>query len=222
MRTGVIGGLIGAVLFVATASSAAEPPADQSVIAPEELRADFAQMYQGLKLAHFDLYAFTPQRQLDRRYAQLLGQIDRPMSRFEAKVLFELFAADVRMGHTRIDSPTMDWNAYRKGGGKGFPLQIRIVDGRTYVAKNLSGVDAIHPGDEITRLNGQSMQRWLQRTERHVSAETTYMAQSLMAYDFAIYLWVELGAVDAFEILARHDGSPARQIRLPARTSAEM
>ena len=224
MRTGILRGLFGALLgsAIATASSAAQPEAEHAVFAPEELRADLAQMYRGLKSAHFDLYAFTPQRELDRRYAQLLGQIDRPMSRFEAMVLFELFAAEVRMGHTRIDSPTADWNTYRKGGGKGFPLQIRIVDGRAYVAKNSSGVDALGRGDEITRLNGQTMQHWLQRTERHVSAETAYMAHSLMEYDFAIYLWVELGAVDGFEIVARRAGSPPRQILLPARTPAEM
>jgi hypothetical protein len=222
MRRTIFGALIGTALCIAALSSAAEPPAEQPVFTPDELRADFAQMYRGLKSAHFDLYAFTPQRALDRRYAQLLGQLDRPMTRFEAKTLFELFAAEVRMGHTRIDSPTADWNAYRKGGGKGFPLQLRIVDGRAYVARNLSGVDAIGPGDEITRLNRQSMQRWLQRTERHVSAETTYMANSLMEYDFAIYLWVELGAVDGFDIAVRHAGATAREIRLPARTLPEM
>lgn len=204
------------------AVSAAQPPAEGGMFTPDELRADFAQMYLGLKLAHFDLFAFTPQRRLDRRYAQLLSQLDRPMSRFEAKVLFELFAAEVRMGHTRIDSPTADWNTYRKSDGKGFPLQIRIVDGRTYVANNLSGVDAIRPGDEITRLNGQNMQHWLQRSERHVSAESAYMAHSLMEYDFAIYLWVELGAVEGFDIVVRRAGSPARQLLLPARTFTEM
>jgi hypothetical protein len=228
MRISVFGGLLGALLGMAmgagaaAAASAASAPADEARFAPEDLRADFAQMYGGLKAAHFDLYAFTPQRDLDRRYAQVLGQIDRPMTRFEAKVLFELFAAAVRMGHTRIDSPTVEWNAYRKSGGKGFPLQIRILDDRVYVAANLSGVDAVRPGDEITRLNGQSMPAWLERTERHVSAETSYMAHSLMDYDFAIYLWVELGAADAFDITMRRSGLPSMSTRLPARTTAEM
>jgi Peptidase family S41 len=222
MRTGIIAGLIGSVLCMATATAAAQPAAPQREFTPQELRADFAQMYEGLKSAHFDLYAFTPPRELERRYAQLRDRIDRPMNRYEAKILFELFAADVRMGHTRVDSPTADWNAYRKNGGKGFPLQIRVVDGRTYVAANSSGVEAVRPGDEILRLNGQSMQQWLRRTERHVSAETTYMAHSLMEYDFAIYLWVELGAVDGFELVTRHAGSPPRRMHLPARTSAEM
>jgi hypothetical protein len=197
-------------------------PANEARFAPEELRADFAQMYRGLEAAHFDLYAFTPKPELERRYGQVLRKIDRPMTKLEAKVLFELFAAEVRMGHTRIDSPTPEWNAYRKNGGKGFPLSIRIVDDRVYVAGNLSGLDAISPGDEITRLNGQSMPSWLKRAERHVSAETAYMAHSLMEYDFAIYLWVELGAADAFDIVTRRDGSPVRSTHLPARSSEEM
>jgi hypothetical protein len=224
MRTGILRGLCGALLGIAVSASGASGaslPANEARFASEELRADFTQMYRGLKAAHFDLYAFTPKRELDRRYAQVLGTIDRPMTKLEAKVLFELFAAEVRMGHTRIDSPTAEWNAYRKNGGKGFPLSIRIVDGRVYVAKNLSGLDAIWPGDEIKRLNGQSMLSWLKRTERHVSAETSNMAHSLMEYDFAIYLWVELGAADAFDIVTRRGGSPARSTHLPARSSEE-
>jgi hypothetical protein len=229
MRTGILGGLCGVLLGIAmggasdaSGGSGASPGVNEARFAPQELRADFAQMYRGLQEAHFDLYAFTPKPELDRRYAQVLEDIDRPMTQLEAKILFELFAAEVRMGHTRIDSPTPEWNAYRKNGGKGFPLPIRIVDDRVYVAGNLSVLDAIQPGDEITRLNGQSMSSWLKRTERHVSAETSYMAHSLMEYDFAIYLWVELGAVDAFDIVTRHGGSPARSTHLAARSSEEM
>ena len=238
MRTGLLKGLCGALLGIAMgcasgacgasgegdASGAGDagPVMKVASFAPEELRADFAQMYRGLESAHFDLYAFTPKSELDRRYAQVLQKIDRPMTKLEAKILFESFAARVRMGHSRIDSPTAEWNAYRKSGGKGFPLSIRIVDERVYVAGNLSGLEAIKPGDEITRLNGRSMSSWLERTERHVSAETPYMAHSLMEYDFAIYLWVELGAADAFDIVTRRGASPVQSTHLPARSSEEM
>jgi hypothetical protein len=222
MRFDVFSGLFAVLLGFSVGASAASPLSDQSVFSPAELRADFAQMYRSLEAAHFNLYAFTPKHDLDKRYAQLLGQINRPMTRFEAKILFELFAAEVRMGHTRVDSPTADWNAYRKNGGKGFPLQIRIVDERVYVAENLSGLDAPRPGDEITRLNGQTMAHWLRQTERHVSAETSNMAHSIMEYDFPIYLWVELGAAGGFDIETRGGSSAAQHLRLPARTAEEM
>jgi hypothetical protein len=108
MRFDVFSGLFGILLSITVGASAASPPPDQTVFSPAELRADFAQMYRSLEAAHFNLNAFTPKRELDERYAQLHGQINRPMTRFEAKILFELFAADVRMGHTRVDSPTAD------------------------------------------------------------------------------------------------------------------
>jgi hypothetical protein len=222
MPTGLCRGLFGVLLGLVIGVSSASPALQERKFAAADLRADFAQMYRGLQAAHFNLYAFTSKDALDRRYAEQLARINRPMTRLEAKVLFELFAANVRMGHTRIDSPTPEWNAYRKNGGKGFPLSIRIVDERVYIAENFSGLDALRPGDEIVRLDGESMGHWLQRTERHVSAETPYLAHSLMEYDFAIYLWVELGAADAFDIVTRRGASPARSTQLPARSSEEM
>jgi hypothetical protein len=215
----------GALLAMAIGANgawAAIPAAADAKFSPEELRSDFAQMYRGLKEAHFDLYAFTSKQRLDRRYAQLLREIDRPMTGAEAKLLFELFAAEVQMGHTRMDSPSAEWNSYRKAGGKGFPLSIRIVDDRVYVSGNASDLDSIELGDEITALNGRSMPYWLQRTERHVSAETPYMAHSLMEYDFPIYLWVELGAADAFDVVTRRAGAAVGSVHVPSRSAEEM
>lgn len=115
-------------------------PAPKPSAAPErlysamELRSDFEQMYRELKAAHFDLYAFTPKPELDRLYARTLAGLSRPLTLPQAKNQFELFAAAVHMGHTRVDSPASDWARYRKHGGRAFPLQIRIADGRVYVA----------------------------------------------------------------------------------------
>jgi hypothetical protein len=96
------------------------------------------------------------------------------------------------------------------------------VQGRVYVARNASGLKEIEPGDEILGMDGTSAAGWLARTERHVSAETPYMAHSLMEYDFPIYVWVELGEVDGFDLDIRKPDGTTRHLRLPARTTAEM
>ena len=187
-----------------------------------ELRADFAAMYEGLRSAAFDLYAFTPKAVLDRAYRATLAELNKSMTLFEAQIRFQKFAALPRMGHTRIDFPRAVWAQHLKEGGKVFPLAIRVVGDKTMIAQNKSGVEEIAAGDELLKLNGTSMQDWLKRTERHVSAETPYMAHSLMEFDFPIYLWVELGDAPGFDLLLRKADGKTRKVRLPARTSAEM
>lgn len=217
------------LLCAAGVSCAADPAGalDQAAaaersFAPAQLREDFERMYRGLQAAHIDLYAFTPKRQLDERYARALADLNTPLTRFQAKVKFQLFAAAVRMGHTRVESPASDWRQFRSAGGKGFPLRIRVLDRHVYVTENLSGLEAIRPGDELKSLNGEALTRWLDRTERHVSAETPYMADSLMEYDFPMYLWIELGAVDGFDLEIVRSGAAAQRLRVPALTSAQM
>ena len=206
----------------AAAAASNDASGKERLYSPEALREDLDQMYRELQAAHFDLYAFTTKSELDQRYRQARASLRQPLTLLQAKTQFQLFAAAVHMGHTRVDSPASDWRRYRQNGGKGFPLQIRVVDGRVYVAENLSGVDEIKPGDEIKSMDGQSMKRWLERTERHVSAETAGMAHSLMEYDFAIYVWIELGAAESFDVTIGRSGAAPRRVRLPARTSAEM
>jgi C-terminal processing protease CtpA/Prc len=213
--------LLACVLFSASLSTKAlcEPSAQQ--FSPAELRADFERMYDGLQSAHIDLYAFTPKAELDRAYSQFLAGLSAPMTKSEAEIRFEMFAALVHMGHTRVDAPFATWSKYLESGGKAFPLTLRIVDGKSYVATNESGLADIQPGDEILAINREPMAAWLARTERHVSAETAYMAHSLMEYDFPLYLWLELGTAERVDLTLRRDGVPY-SATVPARTKAEM
>lgn len=198
---------------------AAEPEKQYS---PAELRADFTAMYQGLKSGAFDLFAFTPQPVMDTAFRRELKRLDRPMTKLEAEIRFEAFAALAHQGHARVDAPYAAWEARRAAGGRAFPLAIRVADGRVYVARNASGLGEIAPGDELLAMNGQSMPAWLQRAERHVSAETPRMAHSLMEYDFPVYVWIELGDPDGFDIRLRKPDGRVLALRLPARTRAEM
>jgi hypothetical protein len=208
--------------MIFTAGVALATERQERLYTPAELRSDFSQMYRQLQDASFDAFAYTPKRQLDGFYAQAFAQFDRPMNRFQAKIAFEKFAAKLKMGHARVESPAGDWREYLDKGGKQFPLAIRVVDGRVFVADNLSGVDSLRPGDELLAMNGQSMSRWLERTEGHVSAESKYMADSLMEYDFSMYLWVELGEQQGFELQVRRAGSAPYRVHVSARTSTDM
>ena len=217
--TRLLATLLYTCLLGAGPAPAAEP---ERLYSPAELQADFDQLYRGLRAADFDLFGYVSQRRLEAAFKAARAELNKPMSAEDARVRFQLFAAQVRMGHTRVGSAMPRWREYRKNGGRAFPLNIRIVDGRCFVAENLSGNAGVSPGDEILALNGQRISRWLERTERHVSAESAYMAHSLMEYDFPIYLWLELGAADSFDLDIRSAAGKRQVLRLPARTRDEM
>ena len=191
------------------------PPAspDAQLYQPAALRADLEEMYRRLKGAHIDLYAFKPRAEMDRAYAETLSRLDRPMTRMQAQVMLQTFLARAKMGHTRIDFPHQAWAAFRAGGGKSFPLAIRPVGGRVWVTDNMSGSDAVKRGDELLALEGEPIGGWLARTGRHVSAETTYMRDSLLEFEFARLLWLEIGQKERFH---RHPAPGRTAVRCRA------
>ena len=195
---------------------------DEPVFAAVDLREDLGAMYEGLKSAHYDLYAMTPKAAVDRAFATTLAGLDRPLTRLETRVAFQRFAAVVRMGHTRVDTPYDAWGEYRKAGGLGFPLEVRIIGGRMYVAIDRSGLSDISPGDEILGLNGQPVPYWIRRAGRNVSAETDYMLWSLLEYDLSLLLWLELGEVQSFTLSLRKPDGRRLSLTLPARTREAM
>jgi hypothetical protein len=218
-------GLIAALAPSPVSAQAPAPTAEARLYSRGEVLSDLDAMYRRLQDDAFDLYAFTPKPDLDRAYQQLRAQLaasDRPMSRFEAETQLQLLAAAAHMGHARVEGVYAAWADYRKGGGRAFPLTVRIVDGRVYVARNLSGIARLRPGDEILTIDKAPVRQWLERTRRHVSAETPALADSILDYDFATYLWVEAGPRPAFLVSVKPSDGAAYELELPAETADEM
>lgn len=189
---------------------------------PGVIRSDFAALYEGLRGGAYDLYVHTPEPELDRLYEQTLTGFDRPLSVDEIRTRFQLFSAAARLGHVRVEVPGGDYDAFREAGGKAFPLILRIVNGRSYVGQDLSGLPGIAPGDEIVSLDGVPMAEWLVRTGRHVSTDNDYMAHSLLEFQFPQLLWLERGEVDRFELVVRKADGRDHPVTVPARTRAEV
>ncbi|MEM1438573.1 MAG: S41 family peptidase [Pseudomonadota bacterium] len=197
--------LLVSLLCSVSAVAAAEegdPPGFDAVA----MRADLAALYTGLRSAHVALYAHRSEAEYDAFYAQLQSELNRKFTPFEAAVLFQRFAAYGNVAHARVEFPSEVYDAYRDAGGRSFPIYLRIVAGRSFVGHDLSGAARIQPGDEILSLNGRPMSDWLDQVSRHISADTPYIAHSLLEFTFPRYLWLELGDVDSFALTLRRDG----------------
>jgi C-terminal processing protease CtpA/Prc len=71
-------------------------------------------------------------------------------------------------------------------------------------------------------MDGSSADRWLARTGLHISAETPDLANSILEYDFPMYLWVEAGPKPTFQLTLSTPGRAASQTTIAAATAAEM
>lgn len=190
-------------------------------ISAETIKADFADLYRMLREAHFDLYARAPRAAYDRLYAQMAGQIRAPMRRAEILAMFQRFVAFGRIAHARIDGASEGFAAYRRAGGRIFPLAMRPRGARIFVTGNGSGIAEIAPGDEIVTLNGQPAASWLARAATSISADSPYMLGAMLEWSFPSVVWCASGPAERFELKLRR-GDRLFDATVPARTNAEI
>lgn len=194
--------------------------ADEPTFTPRQVRDELAALYAGMREAHFNLFVHTPRAAYDRAYRETLKVIREPMTRTEVEVLFQTFLAVGKVAHARIDFPAAAWTAYRDGGGLALPLDVRVVGGRVFVARNYGGGQG-EPGDEIVSLDGVPTARWLPRVARHISADNAYMNGALVEHQLPRLLWLEFGARPAYRLGLRKPDGRDVTVTVPSRTSAE-
>jgi len=206
------------ILALAPAGIASQP----ELIPVAVLKEDFAALYAGLANAHYDLYAHRSKAEYDRLFEEMLADLDSPLTHHEAEVSFQRFVAYGNVAHARIGYDRASYDEYREQGGKVLPVYLRIIDGRSWVEANYSGNRALEAGSEIVAINGTPMSDWLERTSRYLSADTPYIAHSLLEFQFPMYLWEEAGAIDTFSLEILGGDGQQRTIRVPALTVEEI
>jgi len=192
------------------------------VISPDVARADLAALYAGLQSAHYDLYVNRTREQYDKQFAGTMAALGTPLTRYELFLAMQKFTAYGNVAHARIDFPPEVYGAFRERGGRVLPIYPRIVDGRAYVGEDYSGSDQVAPGDEILSIDGEPVALWLDRTSRYISADTPYIAHSLLESSFPFYLWVVTGEREHFTLGLRASDGHSKQVQIPALNRDEL
>ena len=225
-RRGFGAALIGFTLSfgLALAKESKDAPAAPTVYSAETARAELRDLYRTLQESHFDLFVHRPKAEYDALYASLLTEWGHPFSPLELQVALQKFMAYGRVAHSRIDFPALEFEKFRVAGGKILPVEVKVRDGRGYVASDLGDAaePPISPGEEITALNGVAFPLWRKRLSAYVSADNDRLGDTLLELRFAALLWQELGAVDAFDLTLRASDGSSRTVHRTARTRAQM
>ncbi len=209
--------------LLAVVSILAGPPAvaDPAMISAADARADFVALYAGLRQAHYDLYAHRSKADYDRLYEAMLAGFDRSMTRPELETRYQVFTAYGRVAHARIETGDDGWEAYREGGGKAFPLQVRLKGDRAWVAGRLGPDQGAAPGDELLSVDGIPMAAVIVRAARTLSADTDDMRNAMLETGLPRRLWLEQGSRERFQVVLRKPDGRRASVTLRATSRAE-
>ncbi len=194
--------LLGLTVLAAAHETAGDN--DLPVFTPGQIRADFEFMYKGLQSANFDLYAFTPRGEFETRYREFSEGFDRPMTRFDAEMAFQQFAALAHQAHTRVESDFAGFFAHLDDGGTRFPPDVAVEEGQLRVTGNASGISDIAPGDRIIAIGGEQVTDLLPRLIAHLSAESQEFVYVLLELYMPLVVWLELGADAVSSVTIEH------------------
>ena len=125
------------------------------------MREDFADLYDRLESAHYDLYAHRSKAEYDRLFATMVASIDGPVTRLDAVRMVQRFLAYGDVGHARTDDAFAEFARYRSAGGTMIPLFLRVDDGGVFLTRAAAEDGPLAAGTKVLRVDGKPVLAWL-------------------------------------------------------------
>lgn len=171
------------------------------------VKADLEYLYNALQEAHFNVYAYTSKEEFEEAFLRVKNDIrEDTLELLEVTSLYQRLVSKINNGHTEIDFPGASYAQYAYAGGTLFPLEIAFEEGQCLIRKNFSSIEEIKTGDEITHINGQSMEEILDAIYPQLSAERAYFKNAkIELYSFPRLYWQVFGQIDSFDVQIKKD-----------------
>ena len=174
-----------------------------------EIIEDLEYLNNSLKDAHYNLYAYTSEKDFIENYQNIKQSIVKDsVTLLQATTTFQKVISVVNNGHTEIDFPGASYRTYAYSGGTLFPLEIAFENNKSLIRKNFSDNPDITIGSEIISINGILMKDILSQIYPQVSAERTYFKNAkIEMISFPRLYWQVFGKQDNFQIKIRSNGT---------------
>jgi len=170
---------------------------------PEQLREDFQIARRALEEGHSGIYRYTPKPQLDHTFDAAVSALDHPMDIYEfVRVLAPAIAA-IKCGHTGLSLP----EALRKEintQARLLPLNVKVINKRAYVFRDLSSADHRLAGLEIRAVNNQSAAKIIATMLAAASGDgdvETSRQVRISGLRFGVLLYTLIGAQSPYDLV---------------------
>jgi hypothetical protein len=169
----------------------------------EDLRQDLKVLWDVLDEGHGGFERYTPRETLKKSFDDAAGRLTKPLTEIEFyRLLLPLITA-IKDGHTslRMSGPGRTELLSRPVF---FPLELRFIDGKAFVYRNLSGNPEIKTGSELLTINGTSMAQVLARLLPLVPRDAGVQTRPLRLLEnpsrFGEYFAAEFGPAESYRL----------------------
>ena len=137
-------------LFVLLAAFPAALTAQKrQTFTPDEVRADLTFLQEALYRGHPGVFKYSPRDSMDAFFQKLRDRLPADsVSRNQAQLLIRLAVANVRDGHTSVETPFYDEDT------EVLPLTIQVIDDKAFIIKDYAGDTLSWRGAELRSVNG--------------------------------------------------------------------
>ena len=156
-------------------------------LSANELNEDFKMLRWTFEKAHGGIYRYSSKEQMDAAFDRVEDKLNRPMTELE---FFRTLAPLIDLIHDAHTSlrPSAATLKYIGKTAKVFPLDVRYIDGRAFVEKNLGPNKAIPLASEILSINGVPMK---EITERVLTVKSADGLNRIPKYEVAnVNFWI--------------------------------
>lgn len=133
--------------------------AEKDVFKKEQIEQDIVFLDSILRAVHPDPFYFTSEEKYERLKDELLLSLPDSASQEKAYLLIAPLLASLKDGHSLMMTPYGPLVEYLKGGGKVFPIDIRLADGKIFVKTDLYKNRSFEENTELTSVNGVDARR---------------------------------------------------------------
>ncbi|MBC2838350.1 S41 family peptidase [Robiginitalea sp. SC105] len=174
---------------------------------------DLEYLRSSLEATHFDLYAYTSKKAFEENYSEVRKQIKSDsLTLLEVINLFQRVVSRANNAHTRIVFPVQPYIAYAESGGRVFPLEVAIENGKALVRKNWSTNASIPIGAELKAINGMPIDEVFREIYPQISAERLYFKNAqLEGFTLPRFYWQVFGEQQEFQVEIVHNGRHSTQ-----------
>jgi hypothetical protein len=168
--------LIGAALIgivILCGPNEARSDTDDSIgtsFEPDKLLADFRFARRALEEGQPGLYRYTSKEKLNSLFDQAEKSLTKPMTAVEFYRVLAPVVATIKCGHTEVSLPK-DCLKALTGKNGALPLYVRVLAGKAYVFRDLSGSTVSLAGKEIRSINGVSAPKIVEKMLAAVSGD---------------------------------------------------